>query len=371
MPINSSVLTGITCYPTVVDMFERFTSEARRSIVLAQEEARRLQHNYIGTEHLLLGLLAEPNGIASAAAARFGLNLSTGRDDVTEIIGIGQKPLKGGHIPFTPRAKKSLELALREALQLGHDYIGPEHVVLGIAREGEGVAAQILIKHAGDLATVRTVVTDMLPPSAAGPTQRWLRRRFGASASAGPVPLRPEQQPELRTTPSADISLSEAARLAGQSPVGSHHILLAVLADTDSAAARTLAAHDVDLEHLREALLTADVIGSSDELPEEAGRRQMLIRVAGDHITVEASDAASVALGRTALEALAARAAEHGQQAGNGGAEGIVRGDDPLGASLSLVWQALHECLEDIRRRAVAARDAPPATPGQAAAAGG
>src|SRR5215469_18788597 len=125
-------------------MFERFTAEARRAIVLAQEEARRLQHNYIGTEHLLLGLLAEPEGIAARAAARFGLGLNAGRNDVTEIIGIGQQRQRGGHIPFTPRAKKCLELSLREALQLGHDYIGAEHVLLGILRESEGVAAQIL-----------------------------------------------------------------------------------------------------------------------------------------------------------------------------------------------------------------------------------
>src|SRR5215469_3877966 len=187
-------------------MFERFTSEARRAIVLAQEEARRLQHNYIGTEHLLLGLLAEPDGIAARAVARFGLDLASGVTDVTEIIGLGQQPMQGGHIPFTPRAKKCLELALREALQLGHDYIGPEHVLLGIVREGEGVAARILTKHAGNLEAIRAAVTDLLPPGAPAPTRRWLRRRL---AGPGPVSLQPEVPRELRTTPAADVSLTE------------------------------------------------------------------------------------------------------------------------------------------------------------------
>ena len=372
LPINSSVLTGSSDHHHRGGMFERFTGEARRAIVLAQEEARLLQHNYIGTEHLLLGLLAEPDGIAAAAVERFGVNLTTARNDVTEIIGIGQQPLKGGHIPFTPRAKRCLELALREALQLGHDYIGPEHVLLGIVREGEGVAAQILIKYGGNPGAVRAVVTELVPPATVsrGPARSWLRRRADVSRPARLAP-QPAIARELSTTPAADMSLAEAARLAGQSPVGSHHILLASLADANSAASRALTGLGVDLEHVREALLTADVAGSSDELPEEAGRRQMLVTVTDDHLTVDASDPAIVTLGRAALDALSARAAEPGQPAGDSepGALDIIRGDDPLGASLSLVWQALHDSLEDIRSRAAAAGAARSAQPGQSDAA--
>jgi ATP-dependent Clp protease ATP-binding subunit ClpC len=351
-------------------MFERFTDRARHSIVLAQEEARRLRHNYIGTEHILLGLLdPEQGGVAARAAERFGLTLEVGRQDVLDIIGPGMQEIRVGHIPFTPRAKKCLELALREALQLNHDYIGSEHIMLGIIREGDGVAVKILEKHAPGLKDVRAAVIDLLPQVAPGESRRWLRRLAGQRATA--VTPAPEPQRELRTTPAADISLSEAARLAGHRPVGSHHILLASLADAHSAAARALAGLGVDLDRVREALRTADVTGSSDELPEEAGRRQMQVRVSADRITVEASDPAIVALGRAALEALATRAAKSGQGAGNGGAEGIVRGDDPLGASLSHVWQALHDSLEDIRSRAAAASETPPAPPGQPAVADG
>jgi ATP-dependent Clp protease ATP-binding subunit ClpC len=276
---------------------------------------------------------------------------------VTEIIGIGKQPIRGGHIPFTPRAKKCLELALREALQLGHDYIGAEHVLLGIVREGEGVGAQILIKHAGNLGAVRTVVTELLPSATSGPTRRWLRRRIAAE---GPASLQPEQTKELRTTPAADISLTEAARLAGQSPVGSHHILLASLADADSAAARALTGLGVDLEGVREALRDADVTGSSDELPEDAGRRQMLVRVDGDRLIVEVSDPAIVQLGQAALAA----------PAGSGKAtdERVISGEDPLNASLGQVWQALRDSLEEIRGRAAAAGVATPTPPYHSAA---
>ena len=121
-------------------MFERFTDRARQTVVLAQEEARRLNHTHIGTEHLLLGLLREGDGAAAQALKRFGLALADVRADVIGITGEGSKS-PPGHIPFTPRSKKVLELSLREALQMGHNYIGTEHILLGLVREGEGVAA--------------------------------------------------------------------------------------------------------------------------------------------------------------------------------------------------------------------------------------
>jgi ATP-dependent Clp protease ATP-binding subunit ClpC len=158
-------------------MFERFTDRARRVVVLAQEEARMLNHNYIGTEHILLGLIHEGEGVAAKALESLGISLEAVRQQVEEIIGQGQQA-PSGHIPFTPRAKKVLELSLREALQLGHNYIGTEHILLGLIREGEGVAAQVLVKLGADLNRVRQQVIQLLsgyqgkePQAAGGPAE--------------------------------------------------------------------------------------------------------------------------------------------------------------------------------------------------------
>ncbi|MDI2098467.1 ATP-dependent Clp protease ATP-binding subunit [Ruicaihuangia caeni] len=142
-------------------MFERFTDRARRVVVLAQEEAKMLNHNYIGTEHILLGLIHEGEGVAAKALESLGISLDSVREQVQDIIGQGQQQ-PTGHIPFTPRAKKVLELSLREALQLGHNYIGTEHILLGLIREGEGVAAQVLVKLGADLNKVRQQVIQLL-----------------------------------------------------------------------------------------------------------------------------------------------------------------------------------------------------------------
>jgi ATP-dependent Clp protease ATP-binding subunit ClpC len=142
-------------------MFERFTDRARRVVVLAQEEAKMLNHNYIGTEHILLGLIHEGEGVAAKALESLSISLESVREQVQDIIGQGQQQ-PTGHIPFTPRAKKVLELSLREALQLGHNYIGTEHILLGLIREGEGVAAQVLVKLGADLNRVRQQVIQLL-----------------------------------------------------------------------------------------------------------------------------------------------------------------------------------------------------------------
>ncbi|WP_430592054.1 ATP-dependent Clp protease ATP-binding subunit [Humidisolicoccus flavus] len=142
-------------------MFERFTDRARRVVVLAQEEAKMLNHNYIGTEHILLGLIHEGEGVAAKALESLGISLDAVREQVQDIIGTGSQQ-SNSHIPFTPRAKKVLELSLREALQLGHNYIGTEHVLLGLIREGEGVAAQVLVKLGADLNRVRQTVNQLL-----------------------------------------------------------------------------------------------------------------------------------------------------------------------------------------------------------------
>jgi len=153
--------------PRGTEMFERFTDRARRVVVLAQEEARMLNHNYIGTEHILLGLIHEGEGVAAKALESLNISLEAVRQQVEEIIGQGQAA-PTGHIPFTPRAKKVLELSLREALQLGHNYIGTEHILLGLIREGEGVAAQVLQKLGADLNRVRQTVIQLLSGYTAG-----------------------------------------------------------------------------------------------------------------------------------------------------------------------------------------------------------
>ena len=324
-------------------MFERFTAHARHVVVLAQEEARQLNHNYIGTEHVLLGLLGEREGIAFRVLESFGLSRDSARQEVAGLVGTGKKA-PSGHIPFTPRAKKSLEYSLREALALHHNYIGTEHVLLGLIREGDGVAAQIMRNHA-DLLTIRAAVLDSAPAGKAESgtrVLRWLRRGSAFPDEAGLVAGQPAEHTTLTATPAADATLSEAARLAGAQPVGSHHLLLAALADTDSAAARALATMGIDLEQAREALQGMDVTGTSDEQPEVAGRRQMVIHAGADRLTIEVTDPVIVAAGQAALRALGEDAV----------ASGDIRGDQDSGASLSSVWQALRDSLATVQQDA-------------------
>ena len=164
-------------------MFERFTDRARRVVVLAQEEARMLNHNYIGTEHILLGLIHEGEGLAAKALENLDISLTAVREQVTDIIGKGQSA-PTGHIPFTPRAKKVLEYSLREGLQLGHIYIGTEHILLGLIREGEGVAAQVLVKLGADLNKVRQQVIQLLAGYQGQPGEK---SPSGVGASQGPA----------------------------------------------------------------------------------------------------------------------------------------------------------------------------------------
>ena len=330
-------------------MFERFTAHARHTVVLAQEEARRMSHNYIGTEHVLLGLLGEPEGIAYRVLEAHGIHLKEAREDLAEIVGLGKKGPKSGHVPFTPRAKKVLELSLREAVQLKHNYIGTEHILLGLIREGDGVAAQIMSRHA-DLREIRFAVLDAVPlgkaeegeseDEATNAVLRWLRQR-----------LRPESRPEvsrgdpaggelaLRLTPASQITLSKATLLAGVRPVGSHHLLLAALADSDSAAARTLTSLGVNLDQARDALRAADITNTTDEQPEEAGRRQMVIHVAEDKLTIEATDPLIVTTAQAALVALGDEAV----------AAGEIRGDQPGMAGLAAVWRELRDTLAKLQ----------------------
>ena len=326
-------------------MFERFTGKARRTIVLAQEEARSLNHNFIGTEHILLGLLHEGQGVGPRALTQFGMTLEGAREEVTAIVSAGKQPPSSGHIPFTPRAKKTLELALREALQLHHNYIGTEHILLGLIREGDGVAVQVLRQH-GDLLKIRAAVLDLVQAMApVEPRGRnWLRRVsavLGKPGEAGEELGEGTEQSVLSASPAADATLSAAAQLAGGEPVGSHHLLLAALSDVNSAAARVLASLGVDLTQAKDALHHADIAGTSDELPEDAGRRQMNLQVTDETVMIVATDEALVKSGHAALEAL-------GPAATRGG---VIRGADLTGlpaANLAKAWAAFHDALSAI-----------------------
>jgi ATP-dependent Clp protease ATP-binding subunit ClpA len=162
-------------------MFERFTDRARRVVVLAQEEARLLNHDYIGTEHILLGLIHEGEGIAARALQALGITHEAVRQQVEEITGRGRHTQRSGHIPFLPQAKKALELSLREALQLGHNYIGTEHILLGLMREGTGPATQVLAGLGADEDAVRRQVVELLDDYRSANDQ-WTLRRHGKAA---------------------------------------------------------------------------------------------------------------------------------------------------------------------------------------------
>src|SRR5258706_665415 len=183
------------------NVFERFSDGARQTVVLAKDEARRLSHSYIGTEHILLGLLNEGEGLAAQSLHRMGISLADVRADVIRIVGEGSET-PTGHIPFTARAKKVLELSLREALQLGHNYIGTEHILLGLVREGQGVAAHVLVARGATTERVLAMVICDI-------------HRLGANPSRA----------DPRRTPGAEEALVNAQQLAGSGPTGTHHLL--------------------------------------------------------------------------------------------------------------------------------------------------
>jgi ATP-dependent Clp protease ATP-binding subunit ClpA len=239
-------------------MFERFTDAARRVVVLAQSEARRLNHPYIGTEHVLLGLLTDPDGLARRALTSLGIDAVAVRQSILNVIGEGTEAL-ASHIPFTPRAKKVLELALRESLQMGHNHLGSEHILLALIREEKGVAAQVLIHLGADLETMRATVGAVVESDQ--PSGLPKRRR----------PIEAESRFEAmldrftRRAQTVVATARDASRRLNHHYVGTEHLLLGLIADPEDISARALALHGVDETAVH--TLVVEIVGEGVESP--------------------------------------------------------------------------------------------------------
>jgi ATP-dependent Clp protease ATP-binding subunit ClpA len=223
-------------------MFERFTDRARRVLVLAQDEARAMEHNFLGTEHILLGLVAEGEGVGAKALTELGVAHDDLRNRIVQVVPQGDPGTASGAPPFTPRSKQVLELALKEALEMNHNYIGTEHLLLGLIREASGVAAQVLIASGLDLTAVRAKVLTLL---------------------AGFVPANPFG----RTTPAGGQLATRARALAATEAVGSQHFLLGILEDPGSLGARVLGSLGVTKEAVSARVREIGVGGTTDEMP--------------------------------------------------------------------------------------------------------
>jgi hypothetical protein len=302
-------------------MFERFTQQARRVVVGAQEEARGLGHSWIGTEHLLLGLLHDEDGGPLQALAGVGVQVDAVRSEIEKAVPRGEvQPV--GHIPFTPRAKKVLELALREALRLKHRTIEAEHILLGLLREGQGVAAQVLTKLGPDVDTMRQAVVQHL----AG----W----------PAPGPRRLLVKPDVTAmTPAGAATFELANQLAARGPVGSQHILRGLFAEENSLAVRALSALGVSPEAVERELERLDATETADEPPEQAGARKTRLHIAGDIITMRLQDAALASRLSSAL----------GQLASSPGEAVEVAGTEPeAAAAFAQLWRALERASTEL-----------------------
>ena len=257
-------------------MFERFTAEARSVVVRAQEEARGLRHDYIGTEHILLGLFTMPTSVAAKALRNLGVTATTVRTGIEETVGKGETEAPAGHIPFTKRAKKVLELSLREALQLKHNYIGTEHILLALEREGNGVAAQLLAGQVRDMGAIRATVSDLL-------------REGAREHPGGEVPPR---------TNAAEEVVTAAQALAGDAPMGSHHLLEALIRAEGSMAAKVLGDLGIDAATIATKVDEFDAEDTTDATPEELAARKMELRVENDEVHLIFRDSGTVDLAR-------------------------------------------------------------------------
>lgn len=297
--------------------FEKFTVLARKVVVTAQEEARRLRHDHIGTEHLLLGLLAVPDGTAAQVLRRLGCDEETARADIAAVVAPGQTEVRG-HIPFTPRAKKTLELALREATQLHHTHVGPEHILLALVREGGGVGAQVLAERVDPISRVRAAVLAALATTPDHTTD-------SPDATAGRWPA---------GTPATEDTVSTASALAGGAPVGSHHLLEAMLRTENSMAARVLRELGVDPDAVAAKIDELDPESTADANPEEAAARGMELRVVDGEVHLVLRDPATVAVAQRVVEL----------------SGGPVRGVGPVAGLFVPAWRSTHELLLRIQR---------------------
>jgi ATP-dependent Clp protease ATP-binding subunit ClpA len=293
-------------------MFERFTDNARAVVVAAQNEARYFKHSRIGTEHILLGLFNSPSGIAVDALQQLGITRDMVRADIESMIGKGDGA-PSGHIPFSPRAKKVLELALREALQLSHNYIGTEHILLALEREGDGVAVKILASH---VENTRDVV-------------RTVKGLIAERTGSGGAPPRPKR------TSAADEVVTVAEALAGGAPMGSHHLLEALIRAEGSMAATVLARLGVSPDAIADTVDEIDTDATTDATPQETAARMMEIRIEGDEVHLVFRDEATLGMARTVNEVTG---------------EDTIRATGPVAGRFVPLWTQLNELLMELVR---------------------
>ncbi len=293
--------------------FERFTVEARKVVVTAQEEARLLKHDYIGTEHLLLGLLDAPDSVAARVLHQLGYDKETAQVDVAAAVKPGTKKLSG-HIPFAPSAKKTLDLALREALQLHHTHIGTEHILLALAGEGDSVGAKVLAERINPLSRIRAAVLASLEGSPEG----------SPDAEAGPWPA---------GTAATEDTLSAAGALAGGGPVGSHHLLEALLRAENSMAARVLRELGVDPDAVAAKIDELDPETTTDANPEETAARTMEIRLVGDEVHLILRDPTTVTIAKKVTEL----------------SNGPIHAAGPVAGLFVPLWRSTNQLLQQIQ----------------------
>lgn len=279
-------------------------------VVTAQEEARLLKHDYIGTEHILLGLLDAPDSTAAKVLHQLGYDKKTAQVDIAAVVKPGTKELSG-HIPFTPRAEKTLELALREALQLHHSYIGTEHILLALVKHGEGVGAKVLGERIHPISKIRAAVLASLE----GPQD----------VPVGPWPS---------GTPATQDTVSAAGALAGGAPVGSHHLLEAMLRVEDSMAARVLRELGIDPDAVAAKIDELDPETTTDANPEEAAARKMEIRLVDDEVHLILRDPTTVTIAQKVTEL----------------SGGPIRGVGPVAGMFVPLWRSTNQLLTQIQR---------------------
>ncbi|MFE9880894.1 Clp protease N-terminal domain-containing protein [Streptomyces sp. NPDC005784] len=290
--------------------FERFTVEARKVVVTAQEEARLLKHNYIGTEHILLGLLDAPDSMAAKVLHQLGYDKETAQVDIAAVVKPGTQELSG-HIPFAPRAKKTLDLALREAVQLHHTYIGTEHILLALVREGEGVGAKVLAERIHPISKIRAAVLASSEGS--------------QDVAANPWPA---------GTSATEDTVSAASALAGGAPVGSHHLLEAMLRAENSMAAKVLRELGVDPDAVAAKIDELDPETTTDANPEEAAARKMEIRLVDDEVHLILRDPATVTMAKKVTEL----------------SNGPIQGVGPVAGMFVPLWRSTNQMLLQMQR---------------------